>query len=33
LGAPGVRISNPSCVAKTYALFFDDLNALVRGNR
>jgi 3-phosphoshikimate 1-carboxyvinyltransferase len=33
LRAPGVRISNPSCVAKTYPLFFDDLNALVRGVR
>ena len=28
LRIPGVRISNPGCVEKTYPEFFDDLAAL-----
>ena len=27
---PGVRITNPGCVAKTYPNFFSDLDRLVR---
>jgi 3-phosphoshikimate 1-carboxyvinyltransferase len=33
LRAPGVRISNPGCVAKTYPAFFDDLAAACRSAR
>lgn len=31
LAAPGVRIANPECVAKTYPRFFEDLERLARG--
>ncbi len=31
LRAGGIRIANPSCVAKTYPAFFDDLTAACRG--
>ncbi len=31
LRAAGIRIANPSCVAKTYPAFFDDLAAACRG--
>jgi 3-phosphoshikimate 1-carboxyvinyltransferase len=33
LRAPGIRISNPACVGKTYPAFFDDLAAACRGAR
>jgi 3-phosphoshikimate 1-carboxyvinyltransferase len=33
LRAPGIRISDPACVGKTYPAFFDDLAAACRGAR
>jgi len=31
LAAPGIRIADPECVAKTYPAFFEDLEGLVAG--
>jgi 3-phosphoshikimate 1-carboxyvinyltransferase len=33
LRVPGIRISDPACVGKTYPAFFDDLAAVCRGAR
>jgi 3-phosphoshikimate 1-carboxyvinyltransferase len=33
LRAPGIRISDPACVGKTYPKFFEDLAAACRGAR
>jgi 3-phosphoshikimate 1-carboxyvinyltransferase len=33
LRAPGIRISDPACVGKTYPAFFDDLASACRGAR